>query len=247
MSKNISITLKNVSVSGVDTLGRVSSIKSILFGKKSLNDVWAKEIKILENINFSATAGDVIGVIGRNGSGKSSLLKVIAGNYPIKSGECKVVGEVLPLVEMGLGFHQELSGRDNIRLSMLYTNKGVGYSKELEQEIIAFAELEEKIDQPLKIYSSGMKARLSFAIAALQDSDILILDEVFATGDMKFREKSYKFLSKRIKEVPITLMVNHSEVVNCNRAIVLEQGKIVNEGSPKEMLKFYKKEILGVK
>ena len=160
------IKLNNVSVNGIDTSTRASSIRQLIASDKK--KIKSSVIPILDNISFEAKPGDRIGLVGRNGSGKSSLLKVICGIYPIESGKIEKRGTVAPLVEMGVGFNQELSGRQNIKLTLIYSGRLGSYSKELEEEIIEFSELGDKIDLPLKTYSSGMQSRLAFSASIFQ-------------------------------------------------------------------------------
>lgn len=239
-----SIILKNVYVNGVDTNARAAGIKHFFLRKGKLSST---KIPILRGINFEAKHGDKIAVIGRNGSGKSSLLKVISGIYPVSSGYCKVQGTVAPLIEMGLGFDVELTGLSNIKLSFAYRGQLSLYSKKLEREIIEFTELGEKIKLPLKSYSSGMQARLAFACTVFQDPDILLLDEVLAVGDQGFVEKSRKLIEERFKSAPISILVHHSidQVKSlCNRFILMDKGKIVLEGSYQKIIQHYSSKIL---
>ena len=243
-----SIILKDVYVNGVDTTSRARGVKTWLFGRGKF-DPTSAEIPILCGVNFIAKHGEKIAIIGKNGSGKSSLLKVISGIYPIASGYRKVVGSVAPLIEMGLGFDLELSGLKNIKLSFAYRGKLGLYSEELEQEIIEFAELGDKIYLPLKTYSSGMQARLAFSCTVFQDPDILLLDEVLAVGDQGFVEKSGKLIKERFKTAPISIIVHHSidQVKDlCNRFILMDQGKIISEGSCDDILRQYRKEVLKI-
>lgn len=241
-----SIDLKNVSVWGVDTHARAASLRQWFVKRKSLSSI---RIPILHDINFSAKPGDRIAVIGQNGCGKSSLLKVVSGNYPIHAGSRSVKGAVVPLIEMGAGFEPEMSGRYNIRLSYAYRGKLREHSKEIEQTIIDFSELGEKIDLPLKTYSSGMIARLAFSSAVFQNPDILLMDEIFATGDAGFIEKSQELLRKKVDNVSIAIMVNHDpeEFMDvCNRFILMDKGRIINEGTRKEILHQYYSSILRI-
>lgn len=239
-----SISLDNISVYGVDTHARAASIKQMLLRRKRLRST---RIPILENVNFHARHGDRIGIVGMNGGGKSSLLKVVSGNYPIHEGHRQVDGAVVPLIEMGAGFDGELSGRRNIKQTYAIRGKLRDYSKEIEETIIDFAEIGEKIDLPLKTYSSGMMARLAFASAIFQDPDILLLDEVFATGDAGFVEKSRKMLLEKVASVSIALIVNHGnkEIMDlCNRGVLVHQGRIIAEGSMLDITTQYREEIL---
>ena len=238
------ITLENVCVNGVDTHARSSSIRQMLFTK---NNVYSPKIPILKNVNFKACRGDRIGVLGANGSGKSSLLKVISGNYPIHSGKLTVKGKIAPLIEMGAGFDGELTGRSNIKISYAYRGKLAEYSKEIEKKIIEFSELEEKIDLPLKTYSSGMVIRLAFSSAIFQQPDILLLDEIFAAGDAGFIEKSHKMMKKKWNEVQIAIFVTHSinEIADlCNKCFIMHDGGIIASGDTDKMIDKYQKKIL---
>lgn len=238
------IKLNNISVRGVDTHARAAGLKQWFVGKGSARSV---HIPILTDITFEAKHGDRVAILGMNGSGKSSLLKVVSGNYPIHEGTREVAGVIAPLIEMGAGFDEEVSGRRNIKLSYAFRGKLRDYHPSIDEKIIAFAELEDKIDLPLKTYSSGMRARLAFASAIFQDPDILLIDEIFATGDAGFIEKSIALLKQKVENVSIALMVNHelNEVLDlCNRAVVVHHGKIVASGALREMTDYYNKEIL---
>lgn len=240
------IDLRNISVWGVDTHARAASLRQWFTRRQSIRSV---RIPILTDVTFNAKPGDRIAIIGQNGSGKSSLLKVISGNYPIHSGSREVTGSVVPLIEMGAGFENEMSGRYNIKLSYAYRGKLREYSKSIEQTIIDFSELGDKIDLPLKTYSSGMNGRLAFASAIFQHPDILLLDEIFATGDAGFIDKANTILRKKVDSVSIAIMVNHApnEFTDlCNRYILMHQGKVLNEGSRKDILNQYYKDILHI-
>ncbi|NQY41744.1 MAG: ABC transporter ATP-binding protein [Legionellales bacterium] len=233
------IELENIEVNGINTLERASTIKNILVRKKSPS---GSKINILNNINFTAKSGDRVGVIGKNGSGKSSLLKVISGHYPPSSGRLEVKGSVVPLIEMGAGFDQEATGRDNIFLTYIYRGKLREYNKEMEEKIIEFSELGEKIDVPLKTYSSGMVQRLAFSSAVFQSPEILLLDEIFSAGDFDFVEKSKKMMMKKWEESEIAIITSHSDDdlrSLCNRAVLIENGTIIKEGGVEEILSVY--------
>lgn len=242
MKKDISVKLSNIFVEGIDSTKRISSIRSLLFlGRKSES----LSLPILNNISFTAVAGDRIGIIGRNGSGKSSLLKTIAGIYPVKSGFVETRGKIAPLIEMGVSFEPNFSGRINIKIALCYAGRISDYSKELEQQIIDFTELEGKIDLPLKNYSSGMIARLAFAISIFQKPDILLLDEVLATGDSGFIQKSYQAMSEKISNASITFIVQHStQTIQqlCNKCIYIKDGFLVKMGSVTEIIELYQQD-----
>lgn len=241
------IDLDNVSVRGVDTHARAASLRQWFTRRKSLRSV---SIPIINDLTFRASPGDRIAVLGQNGSGKSSLLKVISGNYPVHSGTRRVQGSIVPLIEMGAGFEAEMTGRHNIRLSYAYRGKLQNYSRAIEEKIIEFSGLGDKINLPLKTYSSGMVSRLAFSSAIFQDPDILLLDEIFATGDAGFVEKSHEILREKVNKVSITVMVSHAPndfTALCNRFILMQQGRIIAEGGKEEILHRYYHDILHVK
>lgn len=246
MLQDAEVRLENIYVEGVDTHARAASLRQWVLLKKPIRPI---PIPILSDINFHAKAGDRVGIIGVNGCGKSSLLKVISGNYPIKSGIRYVKGSIAPLIEMGAGFDIEQTGRKNIKLTYAYRGRLKDYSLELEDKIIEFSEIGEKIDLPLKTYSSGMSARLSFSSAIFQEPDILLLDEVLATGDAGFVRKSQEAILDRINKTAITIIVSHdfdSVKHICNRFILMDQGKIITEDTPDEIMKRYRKDILKI-
>jgi len=235
---SVAIDLAAVEVYGVDVHARAKSLKSWMLGRAQRQ----VRIPILRGVTFQALPGDRIAVVGPNGSGKSSLLKVISGNYPIHAGRREVSGTVAPLIEMGAGFDGELTGRRNIKLSYAVRGRLRDYSREVEQQIIEFAELGDKIDLPLKTYSAGMSARLAFSSAIFQRPDILLLDEVFAVGDAAFVEKSRRVLLDQIDRAAITLIVSHGnpDVLHaCTRAILMRDGRIAGEGSPAAICERY--------
>jgi lipopolysaccharide transport system ATP-binding protein len=241
------IKLEHISVWGVDTHARANGLKQWVLG---VGKISSTRIPILTDVSFEAKHGDRIGVIGLNGSGKSSLLKVVSGNYPIHEGKRQVEGLIAPLIEMGAGFDTELSGRGNIKLTYAFRGKLKDYSREMEEKIIEFTELGDKIDLPLKTYSSGMRGRLAFGSAIFQDPDILLIDEIFSTGDAGFVEKSRDILREKVSSVSIAIMVNHSlrEIMElCNRGVVIHQGRVVAEGTMRDMSEYYNKEILHMK
>lgn len=238
------IKLENVKVNGVDISKRALTLRSIFMGRGKLD---TNEIPILNGIDFEASDGDRIGVIGRNGSGKSSLFKVIAGIYPVVSGARYVEGSIAPLIEMGIGFSPELSGRQNIKLGLVYSGRISQFTPELEQRIIDFSELNDHIDLPLKNYSSGMYSRLAFAVSIFQEPDILLLDEVFSAGDIGFVEKCKKLMDTKFKNVPISIMVNHSTetiLEMCNLCYWLDDGKVVMKGDPASVVKAYEEAMI---
>lgn len=196
----------------------------------------------VKNVSLQVYSGQMLGLIGRNGCGKSTLLKVIAGVYKPTAGRVSVVGRIAPLIELGAGFHTELTGRENILINGLL----MGYSKaqmlEREQRIIEFADIGEFIDSPVKQYSSGMYTRLAFAIATEVDPDILIIDEILSVGDAGFQQKSFARIQNFREAGKTILFVSHSMpyvTAYCDRVILMEQGSIVADGDPSEVAALY--------
>jgi len=216
-------------------------IPSMLFGKP-----WAKKHSVFKDLNFSIGRGETVGIVGKNGAGKSTLLKLIAGvTYP-NSGHVQIHGRVAPLIELGAGFHHELSGYENIFLNAAILGM---HKREIEvkvREIIAFSELEEFIHVPVKRYSSGMQMRLGFAVAIHVDVPILLIDEVLAVGDRDFQKKCLDRLQEmKRKENKTIIFVSHNEEAVksfCERTILLEEGKIIADGTPDEVFRRYNRE-----
>lgn len=200
------------------------------------------DFEAVKNVSFEIHEGEMVGIIGRNGSGKSTLLKIIAGIYRPSAGRVDAMGSIAPLIELGAGFHGELTGRENILLNGLL----MGYSKRemraREKSIIEFADIGEFIDAPVKQYSSGMYTRLAFAVATEVDPDILVIDEILAVGDMPFQIKCFERLQRFRAAGKTILFVSHNmpQVVElCNRAILLEKGSVVGDGRPEEISELY--------
>lgn len=201
------------------------------------------EFDALKSLNLSIKGGDRLGIIGLNGAGKSTLLKMIVGIYPPQQGSVHVKGKVTPLIELGTGFDHELSGRENIYLNGALLGRSFKQMRALEDAIIDFSGLEEKIDMPIKYYSSGMMGRLAFSIGTIMEPEILLVDEVFSTGDAQFVEKAKNRMEQLISKSSIVVIVSHSMdhiIQFCNRVIVLNKGVVVAEGDPVEMVQYYR-------
>ena len=208
-------------------------------GELKYNEFWA-----LRDISFSLEKGDRLGILGRNGAGKSTLLKVIAGVFKPTEGSVSRTGVLAPLIELGAGFDPQYTGRENILLYGACLGYSRGFINERLDDIIDFSELKDFIDVPVKNYSSGMKARLGFAIATVVEPDMLILDEILSVGDAKFRKKSENRLMSLIDKGVTVLFVSHNtEQVRslCNKAIILEKGKMVCIGDSKTVSDKYDK------
>ncbi len=235
------INLRNVSKEFVVRHDRKRTLFERLFNK---NNEKKDILKALDNINLNVNEGDVIGVIGPNGSGKSTLLKVIAGIMEPNKGSVWTNGRIVSFISLGVGFHPDLTARENVFLYGAIMGLSEKYLNEKFEEIISFAELERFEDTKLRNFSSGMQVRLAFSTAIQTNPEILLIDEVFAVGDMSFKEKSLKELNKFKKEGKTIVFVSHSldQVESfCDRAVFLKEGRIVKKGSPKKVIKTYKK------
>ncbi|MCR5542997.1 MAG: ABC transporter ATP-binding protein [Eubacterium sp.] len=207
--------------------------------KKELiyNEFWA-----LSDVSFELKRGDRLGILGFNGAGKSTLLKVIAGVFKPTIGTVEREGVLAPLIELGAGFDPQYTGMENIYLYGACLGYSHRFIDEKLEDIINFSELQDFIDVPLKNYSSGMKARLGFAIATVVEPDILILDEVLSVGDAKFKKKSEnRLLSLLDKGVTVLFVSHNTEQVSriCNKAIILEKGKVIDYGDADSVVKHY--------
>lgn len=218
-----------------------SSLKKLKNGLKvkeqTLNYIWA-----LKNVSFEIKKGEAVGIIGRNGAGKSTLLKILSRITPPTEGYVEVQGRIASLLEVGTGFHPELTGRDNIYLSGVILGMKKEEIKQKFDEIVAFAEIEKFIDTPVKHYSSGMYVRLAFAVAAHLESEILLIDEVLAVGDVAFQKKCLGKMGDVAREGRTVLFVSHNipSIINlCQRALLLTAGRLEKDGLPKDVVLYY--------
>lgn len=197
----------------------------------------------LQDVSFEVKQGEILGIIGRNGAGKSTLLKILSQVTTPTKGEVRYKGRIASLLEVGTGFHPELTGRENIFLNGAILGMNKAEIKRKLDEIIAFAEVERFIDTPVKRYSSGMYVRLAFAVAAHLEPEILIVDEVLAVGDAQFQKKCLgKMEDVSVREGRTVLFVSHNfNMINliCNNAILLEEGKICSIGPPSNIISAY--------
>ncbi len=207
------------------------------FGKTYGSDFWA-----LRNLSFELKRGEMLGVIGRNGSGKSTLLQMIAGTLTPTEGVIHCSGRIGALLELGSGFNPEFSGRENIQLNAAILGISANELKSKIQSIIDFADIGEFIDQPVKVYSSGMFVRLAFAVTTGLDADVLLIDEALAVGDVFFRQKCYTRLEEMRSRGVSIILVTHSmgDVEQyCERAILLHHGQVLFQGTAVEAVKRY--------
>lgn len=244
MSKNV-ISLKNVGMKFNMSSEKVDNLKDFVI-KLIKRQLKYKEFWALKEISFDIKKGDRVGVVGLNGAGKSTLLKIVSGVLKPTEGEVKISGNIAPLLELGAGFNKEYTGAENIYLYGAMLGYSRDFIKEKYDEIVAFSELGDFINVPLKNYSSGMKSRLGFSIATIVDPDILILDEVLSVGDAKFKKKSIKKVKAMMKKEVTVLFVSHSIELMldiCNKAILLEKGRLVKYGSAKKIAEIYRDKI----
>ena len=212
-------------------------LPALFMGEKTVD-----KFNALTDISFDIKAGECVGIIGTNGSGKSTILKLVAGVMTPSSGVVKVHGKISPLIELGAGMHPELSGRENI-----YLNGAILGLKRKQidanfQKIVDFSEIPEFIDQAIKHYSSGMYMRLAFAIAVHANPEILIVDEILAVGDPKFQQKCLDKMEEFKKQGVTILFVSHKlDIVQkfCDRCLLLDHSKLIADGKPKEICDRY--------
>ena len=192
----------------------------------------------LRDISFDVDRGEFLGVIGRNGSGKSTLLKILAGIYMPTRGSVAVGGKLVPFIELGVGFSPELTGRENVYLNGAMLGFSKGEVEAMYDDIVAFAELEESMDQKLKNYSSGMQVRIAFSVATRAKADILLIDEVLAVGDAAFQRKCFEhFRALKKSDTTIVFVTHDMGAVRefCDRAILIEDCSILAQGSAEEV------------
>ena len=201
------------------------------------------EFYALKNVSFTIQRGESVALIGRNGSGKSTMLKVIAGVLTASKGDVSVSGSIAPLIELGAGFDMDLTARENIYLNGAVMGHNRKFMDENFQEILEFSELQDFIDVPLKNYSSGMVARLGFAIATQVQADILVVDEILAVGDFKFQQKCKERMKHLMGKGTTVLFVSHSDdqvKEICQRAIWLSHGEVMADGPAAEVCDKYR-------
>ena len=239
---NIAIEVKNVSIKFPKTrvtLGTVeSSLMKLAKFRKSEQDFFVA----LDGIDLEVNEGEILGIIGRNGSGKSTLLRTISGIYRPDDGIIRSKGQITLMAGLGIGFNVNLSGRENIYLYGSILGHSNETMNDLMDSIIEFADLNGFIDQPLRTYSAGMRARLGFSIASAVKPDILLIDEVLSVGDQEFREKSMARILEIVKGSRTVVLVSHNFSIMkqiCTRLIMIEKGRIISNGSPEEVITSY--------
>lgn len=197
---------------------------------------------VLQGINFRVDPGEAVGIIGINGAGKSTLLKLITGTVQPTTGKITTSGRIAAMLELGMGFHPDFTGRQNVMMAGQLLGLNVNEIAALMPDIEAFAEIGDYIDQPVRIYSSGMQMRLAFSVATARRPDLLIVDEVLSVGDVYFQHKSFNRIREFRKQGTTLLIVSHDkEAIQsiCDRAILLDASRVAKEGAPEEIMDFY--------
>ena len=242
MDDEIAIKVSNLKKSFKLPREKTTSLKGAFVNFYKRDRGFEKQVA-LDDISFEIKEGEFFGIVGKNGSGKSTLLKLLAGIYSPDTGSVQVNGKLTPFIELGVGFSPELSGRENVFLNgalLVFNRKEMN---DMYDDIVDFSELKRFMDQKLKNYSSGMQVRLAFSIAVRARSDILLVDEVLAVGDVNFQQKCYDYFYKLKREKHTIIFVSHDmESVQkfCDRALVLDSGEVKFIGRPTEAATLYK-------
>lgn len=242
MEKELSIKVENVSKSFSIPVAKKSTLQSYFVNP--FEKTKHRNLIALKNITFDVRKNEFFSIIGKNGAGKSTLLKIISGIYIPDSGSVKVQGRLVPFLELGVGFHPDLTARENVFLNGVLLGLSKKEITEQFDEIFRFAGLEEFTDVPIKKFSSGMEVRLAFSVSIRVKSEILALDEVLAVGDAKFQQKCYRYFDK-IKGTKTMLFVSHdlkSVEKYSDRVLLLKKNNEYEIGHPKKMIEKYLKE-----
>ena len=240
-SNHVVVHLDHVSMRFNMSRERVDSIKEYLI-KVAKRQLFFDEFWALQDVSFDIRKGEVFGLVGLNGAGKSTLLKLVAGVLKPTAGTVLVEGEIAPLIELGAGFDPDLTARENIYMNGAVLGYNTAYMRERFQDIIDFSELKDFVDVPVKNFSSGMYARLGFAIATLVRPDVLIVDEILGVGDFRFQKKCQRRIQELMGGGTTVLMVSHTgETIKkfCSRAVWLENGRLREIGPAAEVCAHY--------
>jgi ABC-type polysaccharide/polyol phosphate transport system ATPase subunit len=240
---DFSIRCDNVSVTYRTSIERKPTLKSAVrrLGRRQRT---VREVRALKDVNFRVKRGAVYGVVGTNGAGKSTLMRTITGILPPTEGRVEVRGRVSTLLALGVGFNKDLTGRENVVLGGMAAGVPREALEEKYEEIVAFAELEDFMDMPMRTYSSGMYARLGFSVAVHMDPDILVIDEALSVGDAKFRKKSSDKMKQLCAEDRTILLVTHAMGTIkklCDRAIWIHKGEVVMKDKANTVVRDYTK------
>jgi ABC-type polysaccharide/polyol phosphate transport system ATPase subunit len=209
VSERTAISVEDVSVTYRTSLEKAPTLRSTVT-RLGRREKIVREIEAVRNVSFDVPHGEVLGIVGANGAGKSTLVRTIAGILPPSEGRVEVHGRVSTLLALGVGFNKKLSGRDNVVLGGLAAGLKRGQLAEKYDDIVAFAELEDFMDMPMRTYSSGMYGRLAFAVAVMMEPDILLIDEALSVGDAKFRRKCARKMRELCSEDRTVVLVSHA-------------------------------------
>lgn len=218
---------------------RGGTLKELLLGRRGSGP---PPVQALRDVSLTVAPGETLGIVGRNGAGKSSTLRVLAGIVPLDAGHVAIGGQVVSLLELGAGFGRDFSGRENILLNGALHGLAREEIEARMDDIVAFSELGDFIDVPVKTYSSGMFVRLGFAIAAHLDADVLLIDEVLAVGDEAFQRKCEARIAEQVAAGATLVLVSHDAALverTCERVVVLDGGKVAFDGPTTEGMPFY--------
>ncbi len=246
MSEQPAISLEHVGKTFSMALHLAGGIKSmVLKPRESLRRMRSAQREVLRDITLEVARGESVALLGRNGAGKSTLLAMIAGVIRPTSGSVVVRGRVSPLLELGAGFHPELTGRDNVLLNGVLLGMHRDEVRRKFDAIVAFAELEDSIDEPLRVYSSGMQARLGFAVAAHLEPEILLIDEAMSVGDAAFQAKCFAKIEELHRLGVTAVVVTHdtkSLARFCQRAFVIENHGVAFAGAAEDAAAYYRRD-----
>ena len=243
MDNETMIEVSDVTMRFHMNLDKILSLKEFVTRKLSRKLAY-QDFTALEHVSFTVGRGETFGLIGRNGAGKSTMLKVISGIMKPTEGSVVSRGNIVPMLELGSGFDMDLTGRENIFLNGAILGYSEEYLKAKYEEIVAFSELEQFIESPIRNYSSGMLARLAFSVASVVQPEILVVDEILSVGDAAFQEKSREKMLELMSGGTTVLFVSHSigqirEM--CSRVVWLEHGRIKKIGDPREICDEYER------
>lgn len=241
------VLFENVSVRYRIPRERIGSLKEYAI-RRLKRRLFFDEFEALRGVSLDIPAGQTVGVIGRNGAGKSTLLRLIARVMPPSAGRVVVIGRTAPLLELGLGFHGELTGRENVMLQGALLGFTRGEMRRRTPRIVEWAELEEFIDAPVRTYSTGMSARLAFSVATDVEPDILLVDEALAVGDERFQQKCHTRMEEFRQAGKTVLLVSHALAQireNCRRALWIHEGRLVRDGDAASVTDLYHRWSIG--
>lgn len=239
MNKKIALDVNHVSIDYQD-LSHMSLAKSLKKGEVKKTNV----VRAVDDVSFSVNQGEILGIVGRNGSGKTTLLRSVAGIFQPDEGKIDTYGNRVSLMAIGIGFNGNNTGRENILKSGMLLGCRLDYVKAHMDEIIEFSELGDFIDRPVRTYSSGMYSKLSFAVTAILDTDIMLVDEVLSVGDERFRKKSFKKMEELMLSDRTVLIVSHATDTLkkfCDKVLWINDGKFMMIGDTEEVLNEYDK------